>query len=159
GAETAALILDAVPTVPAEARTLQEWVEQRILALRDTPPEHQQAQVGAWIRELTRWERFTLFKLLTGEFRTGVSQTLVVRAVAQAAALPPDVVAARLTGDWTPTEAWYGSLLAPDLTDADRSRPYPFFLASPLDDAVTDAAGLERELGDRGEWQVEWKWD
>ena len=158
GAETAALILDAVPTVPAGAHSLQEWVERRILPLRDTSPEHQQAQVGAWIGELTRWERFTLFKLLTGEFRTGVSQTLVVRAVAQAAALPVTVVAARLTGDWTPGAEWYAALVAANVTDADRSRPFPFCLASPLDPAVTGAT-LGSALGDRRDWLIEWKWD
>jgi DNA ligase-1 len=159
GAETAALVLDAVPSQPAPPLTLASWVEQRILPLRHAVPERQQQEVLGWIRELERWERFTLFKLLSGEFRTGVSQTLVVRAVAQAASLPPDVVAARLTGDWTPTETWYRSVVAQDVTDTDRARPYPFFLASPLDDAVTDAAGLQQALGERAAWQVEWKWD
>jgi DNA ligase-1 len=159
GAETAALVLDAIPSQPAAPRSLATWVEQRILPLRQAVPERQQQDVLGWIRELDRWQRFTLFKLLSGEFRTGVSQTLVVRAVAQAASLPPDVVAARITGDWTPTETWYRSVVAPDVTDADRSRPYPFFLASPLDDTVAAASHLELALGSRDEWQVEWKWD
>jgi len=159
GAETAALVLDAVPTQLAVPLSLAAWVEQRILPLRDEVPERQQQEMLGWIRELGRWERFTLFKLLTGEFRTGVSQTLVVRAIARATSLPIDVVAARLTGDWTPTEAWYRTVIGADVTDTGPSRPYPFFLASPLADAVTGAAGLEQALGDRGDWQVEWKWD
>jgi DNA ligase-1 len=159
GAETAALILDSMPTVPAAALSLQAWIEERIQPLRDTPPEHQRAQVEAWIRELTRWERFTLFKLLTGEFRTGVSQTLVVRAVAEAAGLPVTTVAARLTGSWTPGAAWYAALVGADVTDADRSRPFPFCLASPLDPAVTSAPDVAAALGDVADWQFEWKWD
>ena len=159
GAETAALVLDAVPTQPAVPLSLAAWVERRILPLRDEVPERQQQEMLGWIRELGRWERFTLFKLLTGEFRTGVSQTLVVRAIARATSLPIDVVAARLTGDWTPTEAWYRTVVGADVTDTGPSRPYPFFLASPLADAVTGAAGLQQALGDRGDWQVEWKWD
>ena len=159
GAETAALVLDAIPTQPAAPLSLAAWVEQRVLPLRHAVPERQQQEVIGWIRELGRWERFTLFKLLSGEFRTGVSQTLVVRAVAQSASLPVDAVAARLTGDWTPTQAWYRSVVSADVTDLDRSRPYPFFLASPLEEVVSGAAALEQALGDRGEWQVEWKWD
>jgi DNA ligase 1 len=159
GAETAALVLDAIPSQPAPPLSLAAWVEQRILPLRHAAPERQQQEVLGWIRELGRWERFTLFKLLSGEFRTGVSQTLVVRAVARAAALPTDVVAARLTGSWTPTGAWYRSVVAADVTGADRSRPYPFFLAAPLDEGVVDAVTLEQALGDRRDWQVEWKWD
>ena len=42
--------------------------------------------------------------------------------------------------------------MAPETRDADISRPYPFFLAYPLEGAV-------EELGDVREWQVEWKWD
>jgi DNA ligase 1 len=159
GAETAALVLDAVPSQPAAPLSLAEWVEQRILPLRHAVPERQQQDVLGWIRELTRWERFTLFKLLSGEFRTGVSQTLVVRAIADAASLPADVVAARITGDWTPSAAWYRLVVTPDVTDADRSRPYPFFLASPLPETVTEATDLEQALGEHSAWQVEWKWD
>jgi DNA ligase-1 len=158
GAEMAALVLDAVPSQPAALLSLAEWVERRILPLRHAVPERQQQEVLGWIRELARWERFTLFKLLSGEFRTGVSQTLVVRAIAEAASLPADVVAARITGDWTPSADWYRSVVTADVTDADRSRPYPFFLASPLD-AVAGALDLEEALGDRAGWQVEWKWD
>ena len=159
GAETAALVLDAIPSGPAAPLSLANWIEERILPLRHATPERQQQDVLGWIRELDRWERFTLFKLLSGEFRTGVSQTLVVRAIAQATSLPADVIASRITGDWTPSAAWFRSVVSPDVTDADRSRPYPFFLASPLDDTVTGAAELEQGLGDRGDWQVEWKWD
>src|SRR5690606_7157525 len=35
---------------------------------------------------------------------------------------------------------------------ADRARPYPFFLAHPLD-------GDPQALRDRAEWLAEWKWD
>ena len=168
GAETATLILDQIPhdsgvvlpggTTP-ESLGMAEWVEGRILPLRQASPEAQQRQVIGWIRELGRWERFTLFKLLTGELRLGVSQTLVVRALAQAAALPSTSVAARLMGEWTPSAAWYAELVSPGVTDADRSRPYPFCLASPIDNAITDAPAIATLLGERADWLVEWKWD
>jgi DNA ligase-1 len=151
GADTAALVLDQLPTAPEAPLGLAEWVETRILRLRDMDPSVQQTNVTAWWRALGRLERFILLKLLTGEFRVGVSQTLVVRALAQAAVLEPPVVAARLMGDWTPTAEWFTSVLSHEHTDEDRSRPYPFALASPLDDVT--------ELGEPGEWQIEWKWD
>jgi DNA ligase-1 len=61
-------------------------------------------------------------------------------------------------GEWTPGVAWYEQLLAPGVTDADRSRPYPFFLASPLD-GVGDVEALAAALGPLADWLVEWKWD
>jgi DNA ligase 1 len=152
GAETAALVLDQLPTRPEAPLPLARWVEDRILKLREMSPAAQQDQVTSWWRALDRLERFILLKLLTGEFRVGVSQTLVVRALAQVASLEPPIVAARLMGDWTPSAEWFERLVSAEQTDDDRSRPYPFCLAAQLD---VDIAAL----GDRDRWQVEWKWD
>ncbi|HXH35017.1 MAG TPA: ATP-dependent DNA ligase, partial [Plantibacter sp.] len=164
GAETAALMLDQLPpsderqraggalAAPAATDSLAEWVEQRILPLRDAEPAEQQARVAAWWEGLDRLERFILFKLLTGEFRVGVSHTLVVRAIAQAAQLETTVIASRLMGEWTPSAEWFERVLSTDYTDDDRSRPYPFCLAAPLEGEVA-------ALGDPRDWQIEWKWD
>ena len=152
GAETAALVLDQVAVETREDVPLSEWVEQRILPLRDMDSATQQARVSSWWSRLDRSQRFMLLKILTGELRVGVSQTLVVRALAQAADLPVTTVAARLMGEWAPTRDWFASVLSHEHTDDDRSRPYPFFLASPLEDPI-------ESLGPRDEWLVEFKWD
>ncbi|HEV3485001.1 MAG TPA: ATP-dependent DNA ligase [Vicinamibacterales bacterium] len=152
GAETAALVLDQLPSAPSTDLPLAEWVEARVLTLRTADPAAQQARVTAWWRELDRLQRFILLKLLTGEFRVGVSQTLVGRALAHAAGLPPPSIAARLMGDWTPSAEWYTDLLSHERTDDDASKPYPFFLASPLEDPI-------ETLGAPSEWLIEWKWD
>ena len=152
GAETAALMLDQLPTVPETPLPLANWLDERILPLRDLDPEEQQRRVSEWWRTLDRLERFILLKLLTGEFRVGVSQTLVVRAIAAAAGLETPIVAARLMGEWTPTPDWFENVLSSEHTDDDKSRPYPFCLAAPLEGDV-------HALGDLADWQVEWKWD
>ena len=157
-AETVALVIDACEREASRPRgsdidlPLAAWIEERILPLRGQLPEAQREVVVAWWLALERPERFLFTKLLTGELRVGVSQTLVVRAVAEVAGVPPEAVAHRLMGQWQPSAAFYRSLVAPDDTALDRSRPYPFFLASPLDGDVT-------ALGARGEWLAEWKWD
>jgi DNA ligase-1 len=152
GAETAALVLDQVAVEVREDAPLAEWVEQRILPLREMDPASQQARVSSWWARLDRSQRFMLLKILTGELRVGVSQTLVVRALAEAAGLPVTTVAARVMGEWAPTREWFASLLSHEHTDEDLSRPYPFFLASPLEDPI-------ESLGLRDEWLVEFKWD
>jgi DNA ligase-1 len=152
GAETAALVLDQVAVAAGDDRPLAEWVEHRILPLRDLDPGSQQARVSEWWSTLDRSQRFMLLKILTGELRVGVSHTLVVRALAHAADLPVTTIAARMMGDWTPSADWLRGLLSHEHTDDDRSRPYPFFLASPLDGPV-------ESLGARSEWMAEWKWD
>jgi len=160
GAETAALVLDQLHhSGPSNAMSLAEWIEDRILPLRQMPPETQETAVLSWVRELDRWQRLVLFKLLTGELRLGVSQTLVVRALAQSSRLPATTVAARLMGDWTPTARWYGTLVAAGVSSDDLSRPFPFYLASPLEDSSKREVDLATQLGMPADWLVEWKWD
>ena len=56
-------------------------------------------------------------------------------------------------GDWTPTADWFASLLVAGADGRRPSRPYPFFLAAPLE------RSRSRRSGARDDWQVEWKWD
>ena len=149
-AETIALLLP--PADAASDRPLADWVENHLLPLRGMDEEPQKADVLAAWRALDARQRFVWNKLITGEFRVGVSQLLVVRALAQVNGLPTDTVAHRLMGTWEPTPHFYAALHAPDAGDTDVSRPYPFFLAHPLE-------GEPSDLGPVEEWQAEWKWD
>lgn len=131
---------------------LHHWVEERLLRLRgEDPAVQREAMTGAW-RELDRRERYVWNKLITGSFRVGASQRLVIRALAVVSGLDEGVVAHRLMGAWDPTAEFFRSIIAPDTRDADASRPYPFYLAYPLEaDPST--------LGEVGGWAAEWKWD
>jgi DNA ligase-1 len=81
-----------------------------------------------------------------------VSQPLVIRALSRASGIAEGVIAHRLTGTWTPSAASWTALVAEQTTDADISKPYPFYLAYALEEELDT-------LGDTAEWQVEWKWD
>jgi DNA ligase-1 len=153
-AETVSLLLDQGEPAPGEVEDvpLHRWLEDRILPLRGQTAEAQQAIVGEWWEALPRAEIFLLNKLLTGGFRVGVSRLLVVRALAEVAGLPRPTISHRLMGNWQPTGAWFCSLLEEADGSEDLSRPYPFFLASPLEQAP-DA------LGALSDWLVDWKWD
>jgi DNA ligase-1 len=149
-AETIALLLP--PPTESTNLPLHYWVEERLLPMRTADDEmRREWLVSAW-RAMDEAQRFAWNKLLTGEFRVGVSQNLVVRAIAQTSGLPAETIAHRLMGEWQPTPEFWRQLLAPDAASADVSRPYPFFLAYPLEGSVED-------LGDIRDWQIEWKWD
>jgi DNA ligase-1 len=128
------------------------WVEERLLPLARMAPDAQRATLlDAWQR-LSGTSRFLFNKLLTGAFRVGVSDGLVVRALSQVSGISAESIAHRLMGQWEPSAAWYAQLVSTETTDADWSRPYPFYLAHPL--------GAELEtLGAASDWQLEWKWD
>ncbi len=133
-------------------RPLAEWVTNHLLPLRGLGEDTQRAAVLAAWDALDPRPRLVWNKLITGEFRVGVSQLLVVRALAQVSGLTADVISHRLMGTWEPTAAFYRTLVAPDSGEADLSRPYPFCLAHPLE-------GDPAQLGEPAEWQAEWKWD
>lgn len=149
-AETIALVLPEAGDGTHEP--LHRWVEDRLLPLRGLPEEEQRPRLIAAWRELTSGQRFVWNKLITGSFRVGVSQGLVLRGLSRASGIEPPVLEHRMMGHWEPTAAWFTSLLAEDTEDVDTSRPYPFFLAHPLE-AEPDS------LGDPAAWQAEWKWD
>jgi DNA ligase 1 len=182
-AETIALTVDTLtersPTagseLGAEAVSLSAWVQDRLVPLRSQDAAAQRAAVLAWLRELPQTERFLLVKLITGSLRVGVSKSLVQRAVAEAFGLPTTLVAHRLAGDWQPSAAFFAALTAPEgeagegATATSASRPYPFFLASPVETAVDTATPLPggsagpdlvaAALGPVSDYVVEWKWD
>ena len=149
-AETVSLLLP-----DAESSTdlpLHRWIGERLLPLATKREDEQRAIIVECWRELGGTERFIWNKLITGGFRVGVSQQLVVRALSRATGVAEGVIAHRLSGTWVPKPESFSALLAEETSDADVSRPYPFFLAYPLEDEL-DA------LGDASEWQAEWKWD
>jgi DNA ligase 1 len=149
-AEAIALLL---PTASASSDLpLHRWVEERLYPLRGLAETSQREAVRQAWAEMDDRQRYVWNKLITGSFRVGVSQQLVTRALAQLSGIEAEVVAHRLMGEWEPTPDFYQRLLHPDTDDAALSRPYPFFLAYPLEDGP-------EVLGDIGKWQVEWKWD
>lgn len=151
--DLAETIVHLLPVADAKSELpLHRWVTERLLPLATQREEEQQTVVLASWRELQGTERFVWNKLLTGAFRVGVSQQLVVRSLATFSGVDEATLSHRLSGQWTPTAAWFSGVVTADTSDADRSRPYPFYLAYPLE-------GDLASLGDPGEWQLEWKWD
>ncbi|MES1934998.1 ATP-dependent DNA ligase [Salinisphaera hydrothermalis] len=156
-AETMTLLLDEIEAGDAGLDVpLHAWVENRILPLKDLDESEQKARLLGYWRELPTDARFTLNKLLTGAFRVGVSRRLVTRALAEVADIEPARVAHRLMGRWQPTPEFFERLIDPADRGEDAAQPYPFFLASPIENAPIESIS---ELGPVAEWQAEWKWD
>jgi DNA ligase-1 len=84
-----------------------------------------------------------------------VGQGLVLRALARLSGLEQPLLQHRLMGGFTPSSQAYQALLqASGQAEAVPSRPYPFFLASPLEPAA--ATPLP---GPASSWLAEWKFD
>ena len=105
----------------------------------------------AWT-QMNRSEIFVFNKLMTGGFRIGVSQKLMVNAIAKTTDVSPSIIAHRIMGDWNPATISFDELMSTEHSAADDSKPYPFYLAYAIENEVN-------ELGNENDWQAEWKWD
>ena len=148
-AETIALL--APDQIEDSSNSLTDWMEA-IQALKKQPDlEKQKFVFQAW-RQLNKSEKFVFNKLITGGFRIGVSQKLMTKALAKYTGEEESLLAHRLMGNWKPQEVTFESLIIEKDRNEDLSRPYPFYLAYPLEDEV-------ETLGSPQEWQIEHKWD
>jgi DNA ligase-1 len=146
-AETIALLLP--PPVNTAAITLDRAIRS-LISLTGQPAETRKAAVLAAWAELPSTERFLYNKLLTGGFRMGVAQGLLTRALAQATGVEEATLAHRLMGDWDPARTPFADLISGEA--GGDARPYPFALASQLEDGP-------HALGPPEDWCAEWKWD
>ena len=112
--------------------------------------ERSDAITNAW-KGLSQQERLVFTKLITGSFRVGVSQNLVIRALAELTGQTTAELSHRVMGNWSATGTTFDALILNSEVSTDHSRPYPFFLAYAVDDPAT--------LGPPAEWSAEWKWD
>jgi len=158
-AETVALLLPDHQN--SSSKTLTEWIAE-INALNKQPDVEKQHWLTQSWAALNAQERFVFNKILTGSFRVGVSQNLVIKALADVSGLDAATLTHRLMGNWMPGTYQFEELVHTDTALEDVSRPYPFFLAYPVQETSTvqkSPEALQGLLGNAQEWQAEWKWD
>ncbi len=148
-AETIALI---IPTTKEHSdKSLTEFL-QEIIALKKKSDEEKKAYLHENWLALNYYERFVFTKLITGSFRIGVSQKLMTRALSKAENVEEDALAYKLMGNWDPNKVTFQELILDEKSSDYLSKPYPFYLAYPIEGAVSN-------LGNPTDWSVEHKWD
>jgi len=132
---------------------LHQWMERILPGLAALPEAEQTEEIQRLWRALSLEEVLVMVKLLTGAFRVGVGPGLVIRALASLSGVESVELQHRLMGPFEPSAAAFVELLQPQASqERPSSRPYPFFLASPLE------SGRLGDL-DPAQWLAEWKWD
>lgn len=147
--ETIALLLP--PPTQEQEQSLSYWMDflSKLHPLKED--DKKTAILEAW-NMMDKGERFVFNKLMSGSFRIGISQHLMVRALAGVLDMDPAVAAHRLMGNWDPATTSFDSLFSEEDQNDNLSRPYPFYLAHALDTTPVS-------LGEPAAWQAEWKWD
>lgn len=150
-AETIALLTDDYYSHEVEEKnfTLTDLIEQLIQLQKADDYIKKKFVVECW-QNMQQQEKFVFNKLITGGFRIGVSQKIMINALAKVVQLEPSTVAHKISGNWNPQAIHFQDLFSNQ--SVDYSKPYPFYLAYALDKPLDD-------LGTTNEWQAEWKWD
>jgi DNA ligase-1 len=131
--------------------SLAECIQQIALLAHKTEAEKKAYIIAIW-QHTNSWVRFVFNKLITGGFRVGVSEKLIVKALALWLNKEENQIAHRLMGNWSPFETTLQALLLQENFADNLSKPYPFFLAYALEQAP-------EELGNENDWLAEYKWD
>ena len=131
--------------------TLSYYLETFIRIEKEDELVKKQFITNSW-QQMDRNEKFVFNKLITGGFRIGVSQTMIVNALAKSVKVAASVIAHCISGNWNPAVTTFDDLLSETVAATDFSKPYPFYLAYAVDEDVT-------KLEDEKLWQAEWKWD
>ena len=148
-AETIALI---IPTTTEHSdKSLTDYLKD-IIALKKLSDEDKKEYLHRNWLALNYYERFVFTKLITGSFRIGVSQKLMTRALSKATGVNEDILAFKLMGNWDPNTISFDELVLSEKSTDYLSKPYPFYLAYPLENDATS-------LGDPSDWSIEHKWD
>ncbi len=145
----------------SQDKSLSEWISEINSLSKFTEEEKKKWLLDSW-DSMDQQERFVFNKLLTSSFRVGVSQNLIIKALAEISGLETSVLTHRIMGNWDPATFSYQDLIHPDDGSSDISRPYPFYLAYAIQDTSDQsksAEEIEQALGDTNYWQAEWKWD
>lgn len=143
-------------------RSLAEWVRY-LEELKELPEAEKATRVKAAWAGLDGMALFVFNKIITGGFRIGVSQKVMMKGLSKATGVNEDTLAHRLMGEWSPHHITFHDLVH-GANDGDyHSRPYPFYLAYGIDGPEGTAAGAGLQellpLGDPRNWQAEYKWD
>ena len=149
--ETIALLLPEAENVNATEKKLSFYLEHFISILKESDEIKKAFILDCW-QQMDRNEKFVFNKLITGGFRIGVSQTIMVKALAKTKDVSPSIIAHRISGNWDPATTTADDLLSESSSTIDHSKPYPFYLSYAVE-------GEPADLGDITEWTAEWKWD
>ena len=149
--ETIALLLPDAKNKTGKGENLYYFLEKFIELEKQDESIKKKFILDSW-EQMNHAERFVFNKLITGSFRIGVSQKMMVNALSKVVDLSSSIIAHRISGNWDPSTTSFSNLLNTEVVDVDHSKPYPFYLAYALENEPVT-------IGNPSEWQAEWKWD
>ncbi len=120
--------------------------------LKSLPDDQKKFVVIEYLQVLNAYERFLFIKLIIGSFRITVKTPLLIKALAIHLNIEENIVAHRLSCDWTPKSTSWHQLLIKNNSNDEDMQAYPFMSANVIPEDFTS-------LPNAAEYAVEYKWD
>jgi len=102
--ETIALLLPEIKVENLLHENNLTWYLGKLIELEKAEETIKKAFIVDCWMQMTKEERFVFNKLLTGGFRIGISQKMMVNALAKRVKADPSVIANRISGKWEPSK-------------------------------------------------------
>ncbi|MEE9373681.1 MAG: cisplatin damage response ATP-dependent DNA ligase [Saprospiraceae bacterium] len=148
-AETIAILLPE-PSMPS--RYSLNDILANIKDIAHFDDGHKKEAITKLWKGLDRDARFLFNKLLTGGFRFGEPQKVIIEALSKYLNEKETIINHRLMRDWNLDTTTFQELLTKPHKTEGFSKPYPFYLASTL-------KCKPQKLGPSKEWTAEYKWE
>jgi len=151
-AETLSHLIGKNESTSTKEIKLHELIIQ-LKRLVNSSIEEKKDLITRFWKQRTKSENFVFNKLITGNFRMGLSKQLVIKGLAIYLERDDKEITHRLMGKWDPEKETMESLFSDSSLVSKDYLPYPFFLAYPLEEEPSSF------LGDMKDWFLEKKYD
>ncbi len=148
--ETVSLLINNNVKEGFEEISFSQFAKNVIYNMSKLSLQKKKELVSSYWDKLGKLELLIFNKFLSGNFRIGLSERLVIRAISYFSGVEESMIMGRIMGDWEPSKEFFEKIISKDSKKLEG--PYPFYLASPLDKEFS-------ELGSSEDWIAEWKWD
>ncbi len=152
-AEATALLLPPARTQSAyeNDESLTDWITRLDAMARMDADSLRLAVLAAW-QQLRPDQRLLFNKLMTGEFRTGVSLAEMAQSLSQVTGLGQHGLFCRLAQHWFPQGTTFAEFVSTEDAESRAGYPYPF-------GGATSLTGAAAYLGQPADWTADWAWD
>lgn len=145
--ETISLIL---PGKEADSgRTLTEWMHYMESFCKSDDQGNKKKVVDAW-KELDHTETYVFNKLIPGNFKSGVDEKVIIKALSKFLNIESNVISNRIKSNWHPDLISFYELFSKFNPDDIISKPYPFI----PEEVFESEPGV---LGSAADWLAEQK--
>jgi DNA ligase-1 len=133
-------------------RTLNQWMTEELVGLRKLGDEELDTRILHYWSTTAPEHWFLLNKIMTGAFRVGVSEKLVLKALAQVSGDPDSAWHQWLMGKSDLDFEYLKGIFRGEIPQKGMMRAIPFCLAAPVENSFFEKEPPENFF-------AEWKWD